>query len=58
MKDGWKTSEAWFSGVCAWLMQDVMKSSDDWKVQSAAALGTALVAGFYIWSRTRVKTNA
>tara|TARA_R110000787_G_scaffold186566_4_gene298283 strand:+ start:8340 stop:8522 length:183 start_codon:yes stop_codon:yes gene_type:complete len=54
-KPGWQTSEAWLTGIVAWLMSDVMEASDDWRVQSAAAIGASIVAGFYIWSRTRVK---
>ena len=58
LKPGWQTSEAWFTGIASWLMHDVMVESSDWRVQAAAALGAALVASFYIWSRTRVKAPA
>lgn len=54
-KPGWQTSEAWLTGIIAWLMHDVMEASSDWRVQSSAAIGAAIVAGFYIWSRARVK---
>ena len=54
-KPGWKTSEAWLTGVVAWLMQDVMVATDDWRVMSVAAFSAAMVCGFYIWSRTQVK---
>ena len=54
-KPGWQTSEAWLTGIASWLMHDVMAESTDWRVQAAAAMGTALVAAFYIWSRTKVK---
>lgn len=57
MKPGWKTSEAWFTGIVGWLMNNVLESSDDWKVKTAAALGAAFVAAVYIWSRTKVKAT-
>tara|TARA_B100000470_G_scaffold5959_1_gene4321 strand:- start:523 stop:702 length:180 start_codon:yes stop_codon:yes gene_type:complete len=56
-RPGWKTTEAWFTGVVGWLMHNVLNSSDDWKVKAAAALGAAGVASVYIWSRTKVKTG-
>ena len=57
-KPGWQTSEAWLTGIASWMMHDVMAESMDWRVQAAAALGTAGVAAFYIWSRTKVKAEA
>ena len=56
-RPGWKTTEAWFTGVGGWLMHNVLNSSDDWKVKAAAALGAAGVASVYIWSRTKVKSG-
>ena len=55
LKTGWKTSEAWLTGIMAWLMHDVMEGSDDWRVQSSAALAAAICAAFYIWSRAKAK---
>ena len=54
-KPGWQTSEAWFTGVASWLMHDVIVEPTDWRVQAAAALGVAVVASVYIWSRANVK---
>lgn len=55
-KSGWKTSEAWLTGIASWLMHDVMAESTDWRVQAAGALGVAIIASFYIWSRTATKS--
>lgn len=56
-KPGWKTSEAWLTGIASWLMHDVMAESTDWRVQATAAMSVAIVAAFYIWSRTTAKTR-
>ncbi len=56
MKPGWKTSEAWMTGIVSWLMHDVLQASDDWRVMCSAAFSAAIVAGVYIWSRTSMKS--
>jgi hypothetical protein len=54
-KPGWKTSEAWLTGIVAWLMQDVLGTTESPIVQAAACVSVGLVAIGYIWSRQRAK---
>jgi hypothetical protein len=55
MRTGWKTTEAWVTGLVAWLAIDLVNQSAYEWVQVAGVAAGALVASTYIWSRTRIK---
>lgn len=52
---GWKTTEAWVTGLTIYMTTELVSKAQDHWVQVAAVLGASLVASVFIWSRTRVK---
>ena len=58
MKTGWKTTEAWVTGLTAYLSTDVAMQDAVPPMVRASALGAmAIVAAAFIWSRTKVKSD-